>query len=221
MKEKWYHISTGQFGYPQPEDGYENTTYSKNEGCKTCEFGKEQIAPFRFRTEPKASHSEFLGLNWVFDQIFVREIVKKVFEKEEVQGVRYSRPILHKTGKELDSIYQLHVDNVLSKALIIDNLSSEICEVPKDKKTLRYLIETNNKLGVGPFCGRTKYHFPQGQKMKFELSAFIEQPDFIRTHEWFGSGGSAHRPIILSERAKAIIEKNNWRGAFFEEIELV
>ncbi|MGS2727906.1 hypothetical protein ACU8DI_15295, partial [Psychroserpens sp. BH13MA-6] len=71
----WYHIKTEQFGYPQPEDdfGYMELTYEPNIGCPTCHIGIKQNNPFRFRSEPKAKNSQFIGLNWVFDQIFVRE----------------------------------------------------------------------------------------------------------------------------------------------------
>ncbi|MFK7771008.1 MAG: hypothetical protein AB8F94_02670 [Saprospiraceae bacterium] len=139
MNKKWFHISTGQFGYPQPEDGYEEITYSKNKGCKTCGIGKEEVSQFRFRKEPRAKHSQFFGLNWVFDQIFIQEIVKKEFEKSGVTGVHYSKPIFHKSEKELASIYQLNINTILPKSLIGDNLSTEICELPKDEKTLKFL----------------------------------------------------------------------------------
>jgi hypothetical protein len=221
MKKKWYYISTGQFGYPQPENGYEEITYSKSIGCNTCEMGKVQINPFRFRKEPKAKNSQFLGLNWIFDQIFVREIVKNKFEEIGLTGLRFSKPIIHKSEKELESIYQLNVDTILPKALIGNNLSTETCEMPKDKKMLKFLRANKSRLVEGPFCNKIKYNFPQGQIMKFESEAFVGSPDFIRTYEWFGSGGSANRPILISEKVKDIISDNKWRGAFLQEIELI
>ena len=221
MKKNWSYISTGNFGYPQPEDGYEEITYSKSDGCKPCEIGKVQIKPFRFRKEPRMKNRQFLGLNWVFDQIFIHEIVKKKFEEIGVTGIRFSKPIIHKSEKELDSIFQLHVDGILPKSLKGDNLSTEICEMPKDEAMLRFLKANKSRLVEGPFCQRRKYNFPQGQTMKFESTAFKESPDFIRTYEWFGSGGSANRPILISEKIKNIITENKWRGAFFQEIELI
>lgn len=137
----WYHIMTGQFGYPQPKDdfGYLELTYESNIGCPICHIGIKQNNPFRFRSEPKARNSQFLGLNWVFDQIFVREPVKSEFEKSGITGVTFSRPIFHKSKKELEYIYQLHVDTILPKSLIEDNLTIEKCEYPKDKNLIKFL----------------------------------------------------------------------------------
>ena len=222
MNNNWYYIGTGQFGYPQPADdfGYMELTYEPNVGCPTCNIGISQKNPFRFKSEPKAKHSQFLGLNWVFDQIFVRESVKTEFDKNGITGIRFSRPIFDKSEKELETVYQLHVDTILPIALIGDNLITEKCEYPTDKELLEFLKANGSKLIEGPFCDGLKYNFPQGQKMIFDIEAFQNQPDFVRTYEWFGSGGSANRPILISEKAKNLIELNKWRGAFIEEIEL-
>lgn len=223
MNTNWYHIVTGQFGYPQPADdfGYLQETYIPHAGCPTCNRGKIQNKPFRFRSEPKAKHSQFIGLNWVFDEIFVREPVKSVFEKNGITGIRFSRPVFHKSGKELETIYQLHVDTVLPPDLVADDLTTETCEYPKDKKERKHLKAIGSKLAEGPFCGAVKYNFPQTSKMRFEASCFAGQPDMVRTHEWFGSGGSANRPILLSQKVKNLIDQYQWRGAFLNEIELV
>jgi hypothetical protein len=218
----WYHIRTGQFGYPQPEDdlGYLKLTYEPNIGCPTCNIGISQNNPFRFRTEPKAKNSQFLGLNWIFDQIFVREEVKAEFEKNGITGINFSRPIFHKSEKEMETIYQLHVDTILPEALIGNNLTVEKCEYPTDKKMLKFLKANGSKLVEGPFCGELKYNFPQGQKLRFDKEVFNNLPDFVRTNEWFGSGGSANRPILISEKVKNLIELNKWRGAFLDQVEL-
>ena len=111
--KNWYHIQTGQFGYPQPEDYYEEITYETSNACLTCNIGLEQKNEFRFKSEPKAKHSQILGLNWVFDQIFVRQIVKEVFEKEKVTGITFSQPVNNKTGFQIQGLYQLRVDNIV------------------------------------------------------------------------------------------------------------
>ncbi|MCM4166057.1 MULTISPECIES: hypothetical protein [unclassified Arenibacter] len=218
----WYHITTGQFGYPQPENdfGYLELTYEPNIGCPTCHIGIKQNNPFRFKNEPKAKNSQFIGLNWVFDKIFVREPVKTEFEKNGITGISFSRPIFHKSEKELESIYQLHVDTILPEALISNNLTSEKCEYPKEESAIKFLKAMDSPLVKGPFCGQIKYNFPQGKKMTFDIEPFKNLPDFVRTFEWFGSGASANRPILISEKVKRIIELNKWRGTFLDQIEL-
>src|SRR5271154_1099008 len=75
---EWFLLLTGQFGYPQPEAdfGYLNFSYDQSQGCPTCGIDVIQDRPLRFRQEPKAKHSPFIGLNWIVDQIFVRPSVK-------------------------------------------------------------------------------------------------------------------------------------------------
>lgn len=221
----WYQIGTGQFGYPQPEDTYEEIIYDSTNACLTCNIGLEQKNEFRFKSEPKAKHSQFLGLNWVFDQIFVRQIVKDVFEKEEVTGITFSQPVINKTGIQIQGLYQLRVDNIVNEGLFTDNLKTEICECPKDEKMVKFLLSVGSgksKLVEGPFCGQTKYNFPQGDNcIKLKLEAIKNKTDFVRLGYYFGSGGSANRPIIISDKVKQIIEREKWRGAFLKQIKLL
>ncbi len=219
--KNYYKISVGQFGYPQPEDKYGKITYSLDNGCPTCWVGHEQKNAFRFGKSLKRLKKQITGLHWVFDQVFVREIVKTTFEKENLTGINYSVPVYNKTGEPIPEFYQLRVDTILSAALLNDDLNTEICEYPKNEKTIKFLKAIESKLIEGPFCGQKKYNFPQGQILKFSKEAFIGQPDFVRTYEWFGSGGSANRPILVSERVKEIIEHNMFKGASFNKVALV
>lgn len=224
METNWYHITTGQIGYPQPEDnfGYIYKTYDSSNACLTCNIGLRQNDEFRFRSEPKAKYSHFLGLNWVFDQIFVRQVVKDIFEKEQVTGIEFSQPVINKTGLPVNEVYQLRVDNLLTEGLFTDNLDTEICKLPNDESTLKFLKANNSKLATGPFCGRTKFNFPQGDnRLKIRADAFNDKTDFIRLNYYFGSGGSSNMPIIISERVKQIIGRQKWRGAFLQQIELM
>jgi len=220
----WYHITTGQFGYPQPESNsnYIHKTYDTSKACLTCNVGLQQKDEFRFRSEPKAKHSQFIGLNWVFDQIFVRQIVKDIFQQEKITGLDFSQPVINKTGLPVEGIYQLRVDNLISSGLLIENLKTETCEFPKNKSTLKFLKANNSKLVEGPFCEQTKYNFPQGDNyLKIKTAAFEGKPDFVRLDYYFGSGGDANRPILVSERIKQLIEREKWRGAFLQQIEAV
>jgi hypothetical protein len=163
-----------------------------------------------------------LGLNWVFDQIFVRQIVKDIFEQEGVTGLEFSQPVFNKTGLPLGGLYQLRVDSLLTNGLLTDNLKQEVCELPRDKSMLKFLKANSNKLAEGPFCGQTKYNFPQGNNcIKLKADALDNKTDFFRLNYYFGSGGSANRPIVISDRVQQIIEREKWRGAFLQQIELV
>jgi len=220
----WYHITTGQFGYPQPESdfGYINRTYDTSNACPTCKIGLTQKDEFRFRNEPKVKQSQFLGLNWVFDQIFVKQIVKDIFEKEKITGLDFSQPVINKTGLPVEGTYQLRVDNLIISGLLPENLKTEVCELPKDKSSLKFLTAIKSKLVEGPFCGQIKYNFPQGDNhIRITSSALNDKPDFVRLGYYFGSGGSANKPILVSEKVKQIIDREKWRGTFLQQIELV
>ena len=219
--KKYYHITTGQFGYPQPENSYEKITYSTDEGCPTCSIGHKQINEFRFRGEPKPKKSQITGLNWVFDQIFVREIVKSTFETKELTGVEFSSPVYNKNGESIPKFYQLRINTILPASLLNTDLGTEVCEYPKDKKMVKFLKKNGSRLVEGPFCGRLKYNWPQRQQiLTFKKDAFYRQLDFVRIYEWFGSGASANRLILVSESVKETIENNMFKGAFFKKVEL-
>ncbi|MGV0924827.1 hypothetical protein [Empedobacter tilapiae] len=220
-----YHITTTQFGYPQPENnfGYIDENYDTSCACLTCNIGHKQKDEFRFKNDPKIKNKhQFLGLNWVFDQIFVRQEVKDVFEEERITGIKFSKPVIHKTGEPIDRLYQLRVDNLISNGLLKKNLNIEICEMPKEESVLKFLKANNSQLIEGPFCGQTKYNFLQGDNhLIFKADAFEDITDFARLEYYFGSGSSANKPIIISEKVKQIIDRENWKGVFLEQIRLV
>jgi hypothetical protein len=219
----WYRIDTGQFGYPQPEDTYLEGTYDLSAACLTCGIGKKLRNPFRFSSEPKAKHSQFIGLNWVLDEVFVRDVVKVVFEDQGVTGVEFVRPLRHKTGEPLETIYHVRVGTVLPPALRTEKLRKEKCEMPHDLDMIKFLTANRSSLVKGPFCSATKFNYPQRdeEEIVMPISAFMSAPDLVRMHEWFGSGGYAGRPILISQRVKEIIDRRKWRGLTFSPINLI
>jgi hypothetical protein len=219
----WYRISTGQFGYPQPEDTYLEETYDLSAACPTCEIGKKLKNAFRLSSEPKAKHSQFIGLNWVLDEVFVRDVVKSMFDDQGITGAEFTRPLRHKTGEPLETIYHLRVGTFLPAALRTEKLRKEKCELPDDPDMIRFLIANGSKLVKGPFCGATKFNYPRsvGEEIAISASAFMSAPDLVRTHEWFGSASSAGRPILISQRVKDIIDRMKWRGLKVSRINVV
>lgn len=223
MKTAWHRLLTGQFGYPQPEAGflYLKSTYDPSQGCPCCGVGLVQRGAFRFKKEPAAKHSQFLGLNWVFDQVFVREPVKQVLEKEGISGIRFSRPLHHKTSEPLQTVFQMHVDTVLPPGADTRELEQERCERPTNEAEICFLTAMGSGMLEGPFCGKIKHHYPQKQPLRIARDALEGAPDMVRTHEWFGSGGSSQRPILISGRIETIIKREGWRGAILNPIELI
>jgi hypothetical protein len=125
---RWYKLySTGHFGYPQPEGTYALRTYDARY-CDRCSIGGVQCNPFRLRSEPKARHSHFLQLNWVYDEFFVRPGVEAGLKEAGITGVTFG-PVLHnKTGRELESVQQLQIFTVLPPALDNVGLQAVTCK---------------------------------------------------------------------------------------------
>ena len=82
-----------QTGYPQPEGkfGYRSITYDSENFCPNCGLGLRQRGPFRLKKEPNWGKRKMFTLNWVFDEIFVREeIHEEIFRPFGIE----SRPVV-------------------------------------------------------------------------------------------------------------------------------
>jgi len=216
----WYHLHGGGSGYPQPWE-YKEASYDLSQACPTCSIGKIQNRPFRLSSEPKAKTLDFIGLTGVYDQIFVRQSVKDIFEKEGVTGITFSRPVLHKTGLPLKTVYQLEISTVLPSGLLVENINQEICKYPKEKGMAGFLKAIKSRFVDGPYCGQMIHNYPMRGTMNFKSNIFEKQPDFVRTHEWFGSGGQTGQPILISRKTRNIIEKYKLKGAYLKPVTLI
>lgn len=220
---EWLLVSAlGHHGYPQPEDddGYIGATYESESSCPTCGIGKVQVAPFRLRNEPKTSHSQFLQLNWVFDELFVRGAVRDDLESAGVTGIDFLAPVLHKRNAPSEQIVQMRVQTVLVDALDITGFQPVTCK-PMNEEWHSSKWSPPEKENDRPHCGRVKYHAMHRGPFRFAREAFIGAPDLVKSAEWFGSGRSAFRMIIASQRFRQIVTAAKWRGLGFEPIEII
>lgn len=178
--------------YPQPEDNFDyfGTTYNRPDFCEHCEVGKVQKAPFRMRREPKWGRRHVMQLNWVFDEFFIRpEVWHDVFRPFGVG----CRPVLkHHTGQELTSVVQLDVALVADAPLCLEGYPTETCTA----------------------CGQVKYQ----PICRGFFPAFDGEPgaDLFKSREWFGSGGSGNRAVMVSHRLFQAIEAHQVKGFQFK-----
>jgi hypothetical protein len=189
---EWYEIYTGEYQYPLPDDddfGYLEQTFDLTNYCPLCGIGKIQNNPFRLRCEPKQKNNQFWGLFWERDAIFVREETKNILQKENINGIHFIQPVLHKNGKPIDRFYQLIIENVLDKGLGKSNVEKLTCK-----------------------CGKIKYCFPRDDGCIFDKSIFSFKNDFYVTNEYFGSGTSALKINIISKKVYEIVKKNKLKG---------
>ncbi len=206
----WSLLQVGQQGYPQPERGWFERTWRAQTSCPRCGCAEEQVAPFRFQGEPKSRHSQFLGLHWVPDAVFVRDEARALLEREGVTGVAFSRPVAHRTGQPLETVWQLEVPTVLPAGLVSSNVRREPCGTGMETRA-----------GSGPCCQRLRFNHPTRGMLTFAKTTFDGAPEVVRSHEWLGSGGQSARPLLVSCRVRQLIEQARLRGATFTPIALV
>jgi hypothetical protein len=206
----WFYVNLASAGYPQPEAnfGYLNQTYDIKNYCRHCGIGKEQNNAFRLKKNPMARNRELMALNWIADEAFVTSQVKKVLELEKVKGIEFSNPKIIKTGQFINDLFQIKVNHILKEGLITDHMESLIC-----KKA-----EGESKKSSEDYCGRIKYLIPRRSPVIFQKEIFKGAPDIVKSNEWFGTAGNASKLILISKRVRKIIEREKWRGAFFEPV---
>lgn len=207
----WFIVTTGEYQYPLPDgdNGYLNLTFNLDQHCRLCGIGKLQNAPFRLK-EPKQLNNQFWGLHWEFDAVFVRPNAKALLEKENIKGIRFSQPVLHKKNIAIKDFYQLHIDTILPKAFNHYNTQIIHCKANNEEG-----YNTDLKF---PYCGRIKFHHPMIGGYCFDKKAFNTANEIVQTYEYFGSGASAYRLQIVSKRLKMLIEKNKLRGLKFTPV---
>jgi hypothetical protein len=204
---EYYYINVGEYQYPQPDDdfGYLERTFDLKNYCPACGIGKVQNNPFRLKMEPKQKNSQFWGLYWEYDSVFVREETKNILEKEKIQGIHFIPVVIHKTNKPIDKFYQLKIETVLDYGFDSYNTKRITCKINNEENT-----NTDIK-----YCGRIKYHHPNKGGYLFDRAIFSSGIDFCLSNEYFGSGGMAHRIIVVSKRIYEIINKNMLKGIKF------
>lgn len=218
---EWLHISAkGHHGYPQPEEGWWERTYDAATRCRKCGFVAVQQAPFRLRGEPAASRSQFLQLNWVFDEFFVRPVVRDALLAAEVTGIEFVPPVIHRSGLPSLAVDQMRITSGLRPAIDTSALQTVTCKMNNEEGASAFapgpLLESASE-----FCGRVKYHMRRRGPLKLDRAAFEGAPDVVRTAERFGSGGLAFRVTIVSQRFRQLVSAAKWRGLSFEPVALV
>jgi hypothetical protein len=177
-----------QTQYPQPENSfaYLEETYDLKNFCSSCGAGAVQKSSFRIQKDIKWGRRKSFILNWVFDEIFVsNNAYEKIFAPI---GVDFVPVLLHKTGKVIDDIKQLKID-VSVFGLKLDNVKFERC---------------GN-------CKRNKYEpITNGYFPNFTDDSYA--PRIIKSQEYYGSGKSGSKWIIISQSFRKILlsEKMNF-----------
>jgi hypothetical protein len=186
---KWFNLmSDWHHGYPQPHEldfGYREATYDLTIYCERCGIGLKQKAPFQMKGEPKWGKRSILQLNWVFDEYFVTPDAWALVFKPLGIGCR---PVLNPKGGELKTVVQLVVQGEVG--VVTDGLATEEPGCSR--------------------CGRTKF-LPVARGL---FPALMEEPSttMVKTEEYFGSGASAHKRVLVSQAVAHSLTERKLRG---------
>jgi hypothetical protein len=178
-------------GYPEPSDenGYLEATFDLSDYCAACGVGLRQVRPFRFAKAPMWGRRSVMQLNWIFDEYFVKpEVWSALFEPF---GIGCRPVVLNKNGVILDTVVQLDTPAVVE--LKLESYPGEQCNC----------------------CGRTKYKaprrgfFPTPSAVPAGVAAF-------KSAQYFGSGASAYRAVLVSKELYAKLAASAIKGVTFE-----
>ncbi len=214
LSAEWVEAEVGEFQYPQPEDSYIEATYDTRNYCSRCGQGKKQDRPFRLKKDFSQKQAQFLGLHWVFDEIFIRPMVVSLFNSTEIAGVKYLDVIHHKTNQPFDNVFQLDIPTIEEPALIVDNLFSVTCKSQNEESFVKGIGQLKDRPGA-PFCGRVKYHYPLTEPIKFKASSLKGLPDFVKSYECYGSGAGANHFILVRNKVVRLIKEKKIKGIGF------
>ncbi len=193
--------------------GYLEMTYDLSDYCRSCGIEKKQNNPFRFKNEPKKS--DIFGLNWVFDEFFVSHDVKEKLENNNITGIEFTKPVLHKSSKEVENYFQAYVKQILPPALNSYNCTPITCKYMNEEDMA---TENWRRPKLPNYCGRVKYYHPRRGPITINTKAFNNAPDVVKIHEWFGSGLDASQLILVSKNLRSLIIKEKWKGVAFDPI---
>jgi hypothetical protein len=220
---EWLYINTSEEQYPQPEGTFIEHTYDVSNYCARCGFGKNQIAPFRLKSDFEKNDLDFHGLHWVHDELFIRPNVKQIFQEESISDLSYLHPLHNKTNQEIETIYQIRMQTSSIPGLITENLMPRICQ-PSGHQKIRK--KTGYKaFGVDkyrddlPYCGHTNFLYPKRDMIRFKKDLFSYKPDIFQSHELFGDG-VGHHLILVSQRFFQIVERHKLKGLVFTPVGL-
>jgi hypothetical protein len=192
---QWLGIEADQHqGFPQPRDGkfgYRDVTYDTTDYCPACGIGLRQKAPFQMKGDPNMGRRGILQMHWVYDEFFATPGVwESVLQPLGIDA----RPVTKPSGAVLEKIVQIVNDEVVPVDVV--GLGPAKGEPPHC-----------------PTCGRPKY----GPVVRGPLPAPLVEPrgQIARSEQWFGSGASAYREVLVSAELAGAIRAAGVRGASF------
>jgi len=184
-------------GYPQPEETWVRDPINYEERCPKCGIFRQR-ANFRLKKEPVLGKNAFMSLYWTY-ALFCTAQVLREFEAQAIRGYEVWDAIIHKANTPSERVSQLFIPTIANPGLVrVEDLKRETC----------------------PSCGVTKYYPHMRGVMVLKRDAPLADVDIMQSHEWFGSGHSAYREILVSNRIARLVLDRGWKGVALKVVEL-
>jgi hypothetical protein len=235
----WFSVGVrGYSGYPQPEKNFQCLKTVYEGACMRCGIFDRQVAPFRFKKSGRASPSGFTQLNWVYDAFFVPPSIAEEILNAGIAGVSFRPAVFHRANVECPDRVQMVVSTIIACAET-SRLPTVTCKPENEEVVaLRAMFakwdavhnagrppalsqeaeerirKERERIAAIPYCGRVKFHPPTA--LVLTPDSFKDAPDLFQTAEWFGSGGSAHRLTLASQRFVTLVRESRWKGLVFQ-----
>jgi hypothetical protein len=211
MKSGYY------WGYPQPENKYEQLCYDHSSACPKCGNGAKRMKPFVLKAAPKLRKVDMVTLNWVLQDIVSVRLVN-VIKEEKLTGCAFWPLIMRRTKQPIQGWKELVYENELppmSSRTVFPIVANEPIE---DK--LRAEMEQHG-ISNPPLCecGRLGRSVPD--TICYDRKDIGQFADFNRTHEWLGGGYTTYQCHIVSSCVYRLFHKNSIRHASFEPVRII
>lgn len=185
-------------GYPQPQGTWVRDPVNYADHCPQCGTYR-QVESFRIKKEPNLGKNDFMSLYWTY-ALFCTPRVVEPLQSHHLEGYEVWDVVLHRREVRSEKVVQLFIPGVADPALVrADDLQREVC----------------------PLCHVTKYYPHMRGVMYLKRDALLPGVDLMQTYEWFGSGHSAYREIIVSNRFARLILEQGWKGVRMKVVEAV
>ncbi len=237
--QTWFTVGIrGHSRYPQPEKNFQYLKMVYEGACMRCGIFDRQVAPFRFKKSGRASPAGFTQLNWVYDAFFVPPSFAAEILKAGISGVSFRPAVFHRSNVDCPDRVQMVIPKLIACAET-SRLPTVTCKPENEEKIrLRAMFakwdavhyggkppelspeaeerirREKERIAAIPYCGRVKFHPPTAVALKPDN--LKDPPDLFQTAEWFGSGGSAFRLTVASERFVSLVKELRWKGLVFQ-----
>ncbi len=191
---------SGYWGYPQPEDGFREASFSTLSGCSVCGAGIRQTKPLRVKPPIRLGSNDILAMNWVFEFV-VTERFKRLVEDGDLDGAEFWPLLNHRTGEPVSGFYQLYFLN----------------EMPPSSPETQF-ERTVADPQPPPECHHPILNLTVNQ-LRYRRSDLNGAKDFNKTHECLGGGWfNLNQWKVVNHRVYNLFTLNKIRRVRFEPI---